>query len=135
MELIADTSFLVRLWRRQSWAIDFAEVNSQRVLGIPWIVLGEFWHGVIRAGHRSEVVRKFLLSGLPVHDVVTIIPVYTAICCEAQKNNFYVEIGQDDRWIASTALSLRLPLVTRNKRHLDKVERLRLEILADISRN
>jgi len=131
MELIADTSFLVGLWRKQSWAIDFAQANRQRILGIPWIVLGEFWHGAIRAGHNSEVVRKFLLSGLPVYDVAPIIPVYATLCCEAQEKNFYSEIGQNDLWIASTALSLRLPLVTRNRRHFDKIGGLRLEALAD----
>ena len=134
MDLIADTSFLVGLWRKQPWAIDFAQANRQRVLGIPWIVLGEFWHGAIRAGHNGEVVRKFLLSGMPIYDVGPIIPIYAAICCEAQKKNFYVEIGQNDLWIASTALSLRLPLVTRSHRHFDKIEGLRLEVLADDAR-
>lgn len=131
MELIADTSFLVGIWRKQSWAIDFAQANRQRVLGIPWVVLGEFWHGAIRAGHNGEVVRKFLLSGLPIYDVAPVVPVYAAMCCEAQKMNYYVEIGQNDLWIASTALCLRLPLVTRNRRHFDKIEGLRLEALAD----
>jgi tRNA(fMet)-specific endonuclease VapC len=131
MELIADTSFLVGLWRKQSWAVDFAQANRQRVLGIPWIVLGEFWHGALRAGHRSELVRKFLLCGLPIYDVAPIVSVYAAVCCDAQTRMFYSEIGQNDLWIASTALCLRLPLVTRNKRHFDKIEGLRLEALAE----
>jgi hypothetical protein len=78
MELIAGASFLVGLWRKQSWAIGFAQANRQRVLGIPWIVLGEFWHGAMRVGHNSEVVRKFPLSGLPIHAVAPVIPVYAA---------------------------------------------------------
>lgn len=57
MELIADTSFLVGLWRKQSWAVDFARAKRQRVLGIPWIVLGEFWYGAIKASRSAEVVR------------------------------------------------------------------------------
>lgn len=131
MELIADTSFLVGLWRKQSWAVDFAQANRQRVLGIPWVVLGEFWHGALRAGHDAEVVRRFLLSGLPVYDVAPLVPVYASICCQAQEIGFYPEIGQNELWTAATALSLRLPLVTRNQRHFRRIEGLRAEALAD----
>ena len=134
MELIADTSFLVGLWRKQVWAVDFAQANRQRVLGIPWVVLGEFWHGALRAGHDAEVVRRFLLSGLPVYDVSPFVLVYARICCQAQESGFYQEIGQNDLWIAATALSLRLPLVTRNRRHFHQIEGLRLELLADDAR-
>jgi predicted nucleic acid-binding protein len=59
MDLIADTTFLVGLWRRQSWAVDFAKANRQRILGIPWIVYGEFWRGAKQAGHDEERVRCF----------------------------------------------------------------------------
>jgi predicted nucleic acid-binding protein len=129
MELIADTSFLVGIWRRQRWAVDFAQANRQRILGIPWVVLGEFWHGAMRAGHDPEVVGKFLLTGLPVYDVDMLVPIYARICCQAQKAGFYSEVGQNDLWIAATAVSLRLPLVTRNRRHFHKIEALRLEVL------
>jgi predicted nucleic acid-binding protein len=129
MELIADTSFLVGLWRKQSWAVDFAQANRQRVLGIPWIVLGEFWHGAVKAGHSTEVVRKFLLAGLPIYDVADVVPIYARVCCQAQEKGFYSEIGQNDLWIAATALSLNLPLVTRNCRHFDKIAGLRFEAL------
>lgn len=134
MELIADTSFLVGLWRKQPWAVDFAQANRQRVLGIPWVVLGEFWHGALRAGHDAEVVRRFLLSGLPVYDAAPVVSVYARICCQTQECGFYTEIGQNDLWIAATALSLRLPLVTRNRRHFHRMEGLRLEVLADDAR-
>jgi predicted nucleic acid-binding protein len=53
MELIADTSFLVGLWRKQSWAVGFAQSNRQRVPGIPWVVLGEFWHGARKASDEA----------------------------------------------------------------------------------
>ena len=82
-------------------------------------MLGEFWHGAIKAGHSAEVVRKFLLSGLPIYDVAEVVP----ICA------LYTEIGQNDLWIAAAALSLNLPLVTRNVRDFDKFAGLRLEAL------
>jgi hypothetical protein len=42
-------------------------------------VLGEFWHGAIKAGHNAEVVRKFLLSGLPIYDVAEVVPIYARV--------------------------------------------------------
>jgi hypothetical protein len=78
MELIAGASFLFGLWRKQSWVIGFAQANRQRVLGIAWIVLGEFWHGAMRTGYNSEVVRKSPLSGLPIHNVAPVIAAYAS---------------------------------------------------------
>lgn len=134
MELIADTTFLVGLWRKQSWAVDFAQANRSRILGIPWVALGEFWHGAIKAGHNIEIVRNFLLSGLPIYNTAPVVPVYARICCQAQMTGFYTDVGQNDLWIAATAVSLGLPLVTRNRRHFHKIDGLRLEVLADNER-
>jgi predicted nucleic acid-binding protein len=129
MDLIADTTFLVGLWRKQSWAVDFAQRHRRQILGVPWIVLGEFWHGALRAGHDEEVVRKFLGAGMPICDASPMVPIYASVSCQAQKDGFYSLIGQNDLWIAATALSQSLPLVTRNRRHFDKIRGLRLEVL------
>jgi len=40
MDLIADTSFLVGLWCRRAWALDFANDNAGKTLGIPWVARG-----------------------------------------------------------------------------------------------
>lgn len=48
MDQIADTSFLIGLWRNQPWAASYAGRNSAKSLGIPWIVVGEFKHGAVR---------------------------------------------------------------------------------------
>lgn len=131
MDLIADTTFLVGLWRKQSWAVDFARSHRQRILGIPWVVLGEFWHGAKRAGHDEAVVRKFLGTGLPICDAAPVVPFYSSVCCLAQEGGFYQNVGQNDLWIAAVALSRALPLVTRNRRHFDQISGLRLEVLSD----
>lgn len=129
MDLIADTTFLVGLWRKQPWALDFARHHRQRVLGIPWVVAGEFWHGALRAKHDEELVRKFLGMGMPLTDVTRVVPVYAALSCQVQEDGFLGQIGQNDLWIAAAALSHGLPLVTRNRRHFDKIRGLRLEVL------
>jgi predicted nucleic acid-binding protein len=129
VDLIADTTFLVGLWRRQPWAVSFARANAAKSLGLPWIVLGEFWHGSVRAGHDPAEVRDFLEIGLPILDVDVVIPVYARIAASVQSDSAYRMIGQNDLWIAAVAVALAKPLVTRNLRHFDKIESLRYEVL------
>jgi predicted nucleic acid-binding protein len=129
MDAIADTSFLVGLWRRQAWAIRYAAANPDVSLGLPWIVLGEFWHGAMRAGHPVEVVREFLTIGLPIVDATTAIPAYARICASLQGGPIYRSIGQNDLWIAAVALTENRPLISRNRRHFGGIPDLRCEVL------
>lgn len=128
MDLIADTTLLVGLWRKQLWALDFARANKSRVIGLPWIVMGEFWHGAVRAGHDISSVETFLQIGIPLLDPAPIIPVYARMCARLQEENAvaYRAIGQNDLWIAAVALGNDKPLVTRNQRHFHAVAGLRM---------
>jgi predicted nucleic acid-binding protein len=131
MDLVADTSLLVGLWRRQNWATSFARENPDKALGIPWIVLGEFWHGAIRAGHATDRVREFLLLGIPLMDPAPVIPHYANVCAGLQDKAEYQQIGQNDLWIASVSLACDKPLVTRNLRHFGAVDGLDCLVLAE----
>ena len=132
MELIADTSFLVGLWRGQAWAQSFARAHSSRSLGIPWIVQGEFWHGAIRVGHDPERVRNFLSIGIPLNNAEQVVPSYGRICAALQDSPEYRDIGQNDLWIAAVAVAFALPLVTKNLRHFGRIEGLRVEALQEL---
>jgi len=129
MDLIADTTFLVGLWRGQSWATSFSRANASRSLGIPWVVLGEFWHGALRAGHDAAEVREFLMLGMPLLDPSPVVPVYARLCSRLQETPTWRTIGQNDLWIAATALTMDRPLLTRNLRHFGEMEGLRVEVL------
>ena len=129
MDLIADTSLLVGVWRSQAWARSFIVANDTKTLGIPWVVLGEFWHGAMKVGHDETQVRRFLSIGLAVMDPEPVIPVYARICASLRNQNVYRSIGQNDLWIAATSVALGKPLVTGNVRHFEKIEGLQLEIL------
>jgi predicted nucleic acid-binding protein len=129
MDLIADTTFLVGLWRRQPWAMDFARRHPEKSLGLPWIVLGEFWHGALRAGHDAGAVNDFLSIGLPLLDPAPVIPAYAELCARTQSTPGYREIGQNDLWIAAVCLATGKPLISRNRRHFDRIENLRIEVL------
>ena len=129
MDLIADTSYLIGLWRGQSWATSYAASNSSKSLGIPWIVLGEFWHGSVHAGHDSKMVSEFLAVRLPLIEPAPIIPVYAQICSKLQSDPVYKLIGQNDLWITSVAVALNKHLLTRNRRHFKSIPDIRLEVL------
>lgn len=131
MDLIADTTFLVGLWRRQTWALDFASVNPSKTLGIPWVVRGEFWHGAVRAGHDPAEVERFLALGLPLDDVAEAVTAYARIAAALQllHPDVYQGIGQNDLWIAAVAVQAGLPLLTRNRRHFDRIDGLSLHVL------
>jgi tRNA(fMet)-specific endonuclease VapC len=129
VDLIADTTFLVGLWRKQPWAVAYAGQNSTKSIGVPWVVLGEFWHGATRAGHDAEQVSKFLGIGIPLMDASSVIPIYARICAQLQISGEYRNIGQNDLWIAAIAMSQNKPLVTRNQRHFKMIEGLKIEVL------
>lgn len=129
MDLIADTTFLVGLWRGQPWATHFAKSNPQIRLGLPWVVLGEFWHGAIRAGHDSVIVSEFLALGIPVLETEMAIQSYARLCTDLQDTPGYKQIGQNDLWIAATCLSMNLHLVTRNARHFQQIQGLRIQVI------
>ena len=129
MDLIADASFLIGLWRRQPWAVAYASAHAAKSLGLPWVVLGEFWHGAARAAHDPALVRGFLAVGVPILDPEPVIPVYGRICAAIQDAPGYREIGQNDLWIAAVCVALGKPLITRNLRHFSAIPDLRVEVV------
>jgi predicted nucleic acid-binding protein len=71
----------------------------------------------------------FLNLGLPIWDSAPVVPHYASVCCQVQESGFYQAMGQNDLWIAAIAIAQALPLVTKNRRHFDKISGLRLEVL------
>jgi tRNA(fMet)-specific endonuclease VapC len=133
MDYVADTTFLVGLWRRQVWAVNFAQENAAKSLGLPWVVLGEFKHGAFRAGHEQADVENFLRIGFPMLDPSSAIPVYARLCSQLQDAGVYREVGQNDLWIAASAIAAGRPLLTRNRRHFDKMKDLDVVALESAS--
>lgn len=121
MDLIADTSYLVGLWWGQRWATDYASANPAKSLAIPWVVLGEFWHGALRAKHDPSEVNEFLSMGVHITEAGSFFPVYAKICAEISNRPAFQMIGQNDIWIGSVAVALRKPLLSRNRRHFESI--------------
>jgi len=75
-------------------------------------------------------VESFLQLGIHLVDPLPVIPVYAQLCAELQRSTQeYRMIGQNDLWIAASALAVRRPLVTRNQRHFRCIRDLQLNVL------
>jgi len=115
MELLADTTFLIDLWREQRTpgpATEFARRSQGLSVGIPWIVAGEFLAGGAAVGHDGALLRPFLDRYMIVHSSVAIIEAYADLYAELRRTGR--RSGANDLWIAACAAALRTPLVTRN---------------------
>jgi predicted nucleic acid-binding protein len=119
----------VGLWRGQAWATAFAYANAEKSIGLPWVVLGEFRHGAAVDKHDPIEVSEFLAIGVHLIDATTVVPNYVRICAALALMLEYRAMGQNDLWIAAMAVSFNKPLLTRNRRHFDLIEGLRLEAL------
>ena len=125
MDFLADTGFLIDLWReaRQPGAATrFAQSNARKQVGICWVVEGEFLSGSMLADHDTTVVSTFLGHYPVVHSNCAIVRRYSDLFAILRRRNRL--IGPNDLWIAATALSLGLPLLTRNADEFERVPEL-----------
>ncbi len=125
--MLLDTTFLIDLQRglRRAGpgaAIRFLEARAAETVCISLVSWLEFAEGYA-AGHE-DACRQFLSRfPLVVPDV--------AIAWRASRLSRLLRAGgrgmaDHDLWIAATALELRRPLVTRNRRHFAAVEGLEI---------
>lgn len=117
MDLLADTTFLIDLWREQrrpGMAMDFARRSKDLAVGLPWVVAGEFLSGGAAAGHDVDALALFLAPYAVVHSTDTIVSRYAHLYTAVRRDR--LAVGPNDLWIAACALSLGLPLITRNTR-------------------
>ena len=117
MDLLADTTFLIDLWREQRQtgpATTFAQRNANLSVGIPWVVSAEFLGGGVLAGHDMDALAVFLDPYPVVHSTEAIIRHCAVLYGEIRR--YRLAVGPNDLWIAACARALEMPLVTRNVR-------------------
>lgn len=122
MEYLTDSTFVIDLWRerdKSGSAKRFAEANAGTVVGLPWIVKGEFMRGARLAGHTRDVVSPFLDSFIVIWPTEHTLSCYADVYAELRSGN--AVIGPNDLWIAATARELNLPLLTRNATEFSRV--------------
>ena len=125
MDILADTGFLIDLWREQERpgpAARFAAAHSDYAVGICWIVAGEFLCGSVLAGQDRDKIASFIDRYPIAHSDTATIRHYADLYAALRKQNSM--IGPNDLWIAACALARGLPLVTRNVEEFRRVPKL-----------
>ena len=127
MDFLADTGFLIDLWReatRPAAASRFAQANAVKQVGICWVVAGEFLSGALVANHEAQTIASFLARYPVIHSNGPIVREYATLFAELKQRNQL--IGPNDLWIAASARALDLPLLTANVDEFGRVQGLKI---------
>jgi tRNA(fMet)-specific endonuclease VapC len=119
--MMADTTYLVGLWRRQPAALRFAREHAEEPMTLSWVVRAEFEAGSRYAGHRSEDVATFLEAFQSYGQALDCVDAYARVAVYFKAGKKLQEVGQNDVWIAAAALTLGQPLITHNVRHFESI--------------
>jgi tRNA(fMet)-specific endonuclease VapC len=133
MGVILDTSVVIEAERRESEIDRFVEHREDENFGLSVITVAELLHGV----HRADSAKRRLKRSAFVEKVIELFPVYVfgisiaRIYSELWSNltSKGIQIGAHDLIIGSTAISLGFSVATYNRRHFEKIEGLKLEII------
>ena len=134
MGVILDTSVLIEAERRKFEIDTFTENREEEIFGLSVITVAELLHGV----HRADSTRRRLKRSAYVEKVIELFPVYVfdssiariyaELWSDLSKKG--IQIGAHDLIIGSTALALGFSLATVNIRHFERIEGLKIEMLA-----
>jgi len=131
--VILDTSILIEAERGQLDIDEFIGGREQEPFGLSVITIAELLHGVYRANSskrrlkRSAYVEK-VIELFPVYpfDIPTA-RIYADIWAHLRERG--IQIGAHDLIIGTTALTLGFSVATFNKRHFERIEGLKIEML------
>lgn len=122
MELIADTTVLIDLWRfRRTPArlADLVKKSKGASLVVPWITESEFSRGALYKGVAKDALEAFYGGFLRLALNRRTMDCY----CELWAAMAKAEEVSDypDLWIAASAVAMDAPVLTRNPAHFSSV--------------
>ena len=133
MGVILDTSVLIEAERGNFDLGDFTRGREKEPFGLSVISVAELLHGVHRADSEKRRVKRSAYVEKTI-DLFPIYPfgihtarIYAQVWADLMKKG--TQIGAHDLIIGSTALALGFSVASFNKRHFDKIEGLKLELL------
>jgi len=129
MDLIADTTVLIDVWRfrkKRPRIQDLIEKAGEHSLAVPWIVQAEFTRGALHQGISRDEISRFLAGFLLLTLEQSIIDSYCNLWVVMAKRGKPVDYP--DLWIAAHAITRESPLLTRNPKHFQDIPG--LEVLA-----
>ena len=133
MGVILDTSVLIEAERREFEIDKYTETREDEIFGLSVISVAELLHGV----HRADTTKRRLKRSAYVEKIIEFFPVYifdistariySEIWSDLTKKG--IQISSHDLIIGSTALSLGFSVATFNRRYLERIEGLKVEML------
>lgn len=129
MEVIADTTLLIDLWRFRNRPERLQNVKSLlngRAILLPWIARGEFLRGIFHQQIDESAVAPLLNIFESVWPDPLTVEIYAKTWAALARNGNLIDYP--DLWIAAAALKKKIPVITRNSKHFEHVPD--LEILA-----
>ena len=127
MDLIADTTVLVDVWRyknKRERIRDLVDKAGSNSLVVPWIVQAEFKRGALQRSISKDEISVFLSGFLLTAIDQAVIDTYCEIWVEMAKKG--KPIDYPDLWIAATAVTRPAPLLTRNPKHFQGISGLEI---------
>jgi len=125
MELIADTTVLIDLWRFRKTPgriLDLSAKVGDAAILVPWITQAEFSRGALFKGVSLEVLsefyRRFHLLPLDQETMDTYCRLWVVMGRDGSAPDY------PDLWIAACAVSRHVPVLTRNPKHFTDVPEL-----------
>ncbi|MFZ4776130.1 MAG: type II toxin-antitoxin system VapC family toxin [Terrimicrobiaceae bacterium] len=122
MELIADTTVLIDLWRfrrKRSRIADLVEKVGEASLVVPWITQAEFSRGALFKGvslaDLTTFYNGFLLQALDQKSMDRYCELWVEMSRKGNAPDY------PDLWIAACACARGVALITRNPKHFKNI--------------
>ncbi len=122
MELIADTTVLIDLWRfggKRNRITELIAKVGDASLVVPWITQAEFSRGALFKGVKLSDLevfyRGFLLLALDQKTMDCYCDLWGTMAKKGKSPDY------PDLWIAACAVSREIPVITRNAKHFANI--------------
>lgn len=121
--VLVDTNIVSYVFNQHSLAEQYKVHLDDRILLIAAQTLEELQYGAFKAkwgAARSSKLKSFLETYQSIHTTNAICTKSAELRLQASQKGFVLDAP--DAWIAATASTLGIPLVTHNKKHFDFLE-------------
>ena len=122
MELIADTTVLIDIWRYRRTPqrlADLVKKSNGASMVVPWITEAEFSRGALYKGVGRDVLdafyRGFLRLSLDQRTIDRYCDLWVTMAKQGKVSDY------PDLWIAASASAMDVPVLTRNPAHFTVV--------------
>lgn len=127
MEVIADTTVLIDIWRYRKTPRrldDLTRKLNEGAILVPWITQAEFSRGALFKNVSLETLAEFYKSFHLVPLDQTVMDVYCRLWVEMARAGYAADYP--DLWIAACAVAQKIPILTRNPKHFANVPELKV---------